>query len=134
MMTLLIGCGGGGSGGTGDGGQAYSAPETLVGGTFTVPAGHFYSIPFNGGLSSNISGNFGANGNIEVFIFDEIQYSNWENGQWEGDFYASGRVSSGSIKVNGLEEGAHTYYLVYSNLFSLFTDKEVTSNVQLTQH
>jgi hypothetical protein len=118
---LLVGCGGGST----------TQLQTLASGTFTVPAGEYNSIEFNGGLFTKVSGSFYANGDIEVFIFDETDYSNWEYGQWQNDIYWSGRKSSGSITVENLEEGAHTYYLVYSNRFSLFTDKVVTTNVQL---
>jgi len=59
---------------------------------------------------------------------DDDALENWQHGATVKTYYSSGRLTVGNIKVR-LGEG--DYNLVFSNLYSTFSIKEVTANVEL---
>lgn len=84
-------------------------------------------------IEPRISGSFNASGgggnDIEAVIADETNYMNWINGHQAQVFWGTqGKQTTGSIDV-GLRPG--TYYLVFSNRFSVFTQKQVFLEVNL---
>jgi hypothetical protein len=95
-------------------------PQHYVFIRFTVPEG-----------GARVVGRFRASGgsgnDIEVYILDEDAFENFRNGHRASTYYNSGRVTVGKINVHLEEEG--TYYLVFSNTFSLFSNKVVNARV-----
>src|SRR5712691_2863606 len=67
---------------------------------------------------------------IEVSLLTEAQFANWENRRAFEATYVSGRVTSGNIAV-ALPTTPGTYFVVFSNRFSIFSNKAVTADVQL---
>jgi hypothetical protein len=93
--------------------------------TFPVPAG---------AVDVSMKGHFAATGglgnDIEVVVVSEDEFVNWRNGHPSKAFYNSGRVTQDTIKLN-LPSDAATYYVVFSNKFSLFTPKAVEADVDV---
>jgi hypothetical protein len=80
-----------------------------------------------------VEGNFtasGGNNDIEVFVLEESQYLNWQNGHKFDATYNSGRVTAGKLKIQ-LPQEAGAYYVVFSNRFSFITNKAVVADVKL---
>jgi hypothetical protein len=80
-----------------------------------------------------VTGTFTASGgqgnDIAAAIADESGYTNWINGHQAQVFWSTqGKETTGSFEVR-LKPG--TYYLVFSNRFSAFTDKYVLLNATL---
>lgn len=80
-----------------------------------------------------VTGNFNASGgagnDIEAVIADEPNYTNWVNGHQAQVLWSTGgKETTGNI-IAKLQPGM--YYLVFSNKFSAFTDKQVFLNVSL---
>ena len=83
--------------------------------------------------NARIEGTFtasGANDDIEVTLLNEAQFANWQNRAKFEAAYESGRVTSGKIAIT-LPSGPGTYFVVFSNRFSLISNKAVTADLQL---
>lgn len=109
--------------------------KTIVKEQFAVGPGRYnvYKIDVNlwllAGKLSGVFNAYGGTGNdIEVFIVDENGYALWQKGNAVFTYYSSGRVSSGSIDVS-LSKGI--YYMVFSNIFSIFSTKTVLADIYL---
>jgi hypothetical protein len=80
-----------------------------------------------------ITGRFraqGGNGNdIEMYVFNPDGFENYINGHSVSTLYNSGRVTVGSIDLY-IPKGT-TYYLVFTNKFSVFANKAITSDIVL---
>jgi hypothetical protein len=108
--------------------------ETIVDSTATLkPLTYSYFkivVPANA-LQVSADGHFSAAGGIgndvEVFIFAEDSFANFQNGHPTPAIYSSLRATQGGINAV-LPSGAGTYYLVLSNKFSIISSK----NVQVT--
>jgi hypothetical protein len=91
----------------------------------------------SGATSVLLHGNFTASGgmgnDIEVFVLPESDFVNWQNGHSAKTFYNSGKVTVGSLNVN-LPADAGTYYLVFSNKFSLLTQKILRVDAAMTYY
>ena len=113
----------------------YNLTESVVSGAFIVEPRTFkpFKITLTPGMSNaRLEGNFtasGARNDIEVTLLSEAQYTNWQNRQKFDAAYVSGRVTSGKIAVTLAAPG--TYYMVFSNRFSIISNKAVTADVQL---
>jgi hypothetical protein len=123
------------SAGGGLGSQQHSL--TIVNGTFSVGALTYSSQEFSvpsGASSASVSGSFTASGgsgnDIEVYIMDSTAYINWQNGHSVSIIYDSGRLTTANFNIP-LAAGT-TYYIVYSNQFSILSSKNVYSAVRLT--
>jgi hypothetical protein len=105
----------------------------IVNGSFTVAAQQYRYWSFHvGRRGSSISGRFRAEGgggnDIEVYVLDADGFENFRNGHTANTYYNSGRVTVGTI--NGrLAEG--DYFLIFSNTFSVVTNKAVTASIEL---
>jgi hypothetical protein len=114
----------------------YNLTEAVVSGAFIVEPRTFkpFKITLAPGMTNaRVEGNFtasGARNDIEVTLLNEAQYANWQNRQRFDAAYVSGRVTSGKIAVT-LPAGPGTYYMVFSNRFSIISNKAVTADVQL---
>lgn len=114
----------------------YNLTETVVSGAFIVEPRTFkpFKITLTPGMTNaRLEGSFtasGARNDIEVTLLNEAQYANWQNRQRFDAAYVSGRVTSAKIAVT-LPAGPGTYYVVFSNRFSIISNKAVTADVQL---
>jgi hypothetical protein len=110
--------------------QRQQGGGSLVADSFSVPAGSakWWSFTVPASSTGRVVGDFRARGgsgnDIEAGITDE----NGANGHAGRFWYHSGKVTTGSIDV---QLGPGTYYLVFNNRFSLFTQKVVYANVNL---
>jgi hypothetical protein len=108
--------------------------ESVVSGSFDVDARSFK--PFKvvvaaGAMNPQIEGTFsatGRNNDIEVLLLEETQFLNWQNRHKFTAAYDSGRVTADKIKMVLPPEPA-TYYMIFSNRFSLISKKAVAAEV-----
>lgn len=108
----------------------------LASGELQVQAGRMRSITFavTSGtmIDARVVGRFGVAGgsgnDIQVFLTDEDNFSKWKNGHPAHALYFSGKRSAGTIDIP--IKAAGTYYLVYSNAFSV-SGKQVNADVDL---
>ena len=118
------------------GGNEPRSPASIVDGSFIVPPRTFRSFAFavtKDMEEPRVEGTFlaeGANDDIEVLLFEESEFLNWQNRNRFAAAYQSGRVTSQKIRVALPAEPA-TYHIVFSNRFSIFSNKGVNANVQL---
>jgi hypothetical protein len=139
-VLAASGCYGGGSGSDLDypakAPITYNLTEAVVSGAFIVEPRTFkpFKITLTPGMTNaRLVGAFSATGarnDIEVTLLTEAQFANWQNRDKFEAAYASGRVTSGKIEVS-LPGGPGTYYVVFSNRFSIISNKGVTADVQL---
>lgn len=104
---------------------------------FTLKAGqgiHYtFKLPPNAS-SVQVEGTFSASGgggnDVEVYLMSEDDFVNWHNNHSINPFYNSGRITQSTLNVN-LPSGTGTYYLVFTNRFSLLTPKAVQTSIRL---
>jgi hypothetical protein len=105
--------------------------KSLTDASFTVsPSGYkYYEFSSSG---SHVSGRFKAQGgsgnDIQVFIFDGDGFENWKNHHSATTYYNSGKVTVGTIDA---QLGSGTYFLVFDNTFSLFSNKAISSDIKI---
>lgn len=111
--------------------------ETITNTAFTVKADGYLYYKFSVAPDATnvwVDGNFSASGgsgnDIEVFLFDQDAFVNWQNNRSARAYYNSGRSTQGKIYA-GLPARAGTYYLVFNNNFSLITPKAVQASATL---
>jgi len=106
--------------------------SNLVNGLLTINGGGYqwyqFTVP-SGASDIQVSGSFTASGgsgnDIRIYILDSTSFVNWKNGHSVGTYYNSGQMTTGTISAT-LPSG-ETYYLVYDNTFSLFSQKNVNT-------
>lgn len=107
--------------------------QNIVDSVIPVGSGAYVSYQFSVPSQASISGDFtafGGSGNdIIVIILDETSYINWINRHQVQTYYNSGQMTTGSITTN---VPAGKYYLIYSNTFSTFTNKNVKTKVSVS--
>lgn len=111
--------------------------QKIATGQITVRAGGY--IPYRITITPEmvdptVTGNFtayGGSGNdILAVIADEKSYTNWINGHETQVLWGTqGKQTTGDIEAKFLQPGE--YYLAFSNRFSVFTDKQVSLEVDL---
>ncbi len=103
---------------------------SLVNETFSVPAGtvKWWRFTVPEGTTCRVEGDFHARGgggnDIEVGITDE----NGANGHAGRFWYQSGKVTTGNMDV---QLGPGTYFVIFSNRFSLFSQKTVSARINI---
>jgi hypothetical protein len=109
--------------------------DPLTPAAFRVRPGEIYFFRFTVQHSGRVVGRFqvtGAQGNdIEAVIADADNFENWKNGHAAHVLYESGVTTTGNINVP--VAGPGTYYLGFSNKFSLFAAKDIGADIQLNQ-
>ena len=75
----------------------------------------------------------GSGNDIEVYLLNQDEYTNWENHHQTPTYYNSGKVTTGEANVV-LPSDAGTYYLVFNNKFSLVSPKAVDENFTMTYY
>jgi hypothetical protein len=102
---------------------------SLVNETFSVSGGaaKWWTFTVPEGTSCRVVGSFRARGgsgnDIDVGITDE----NGANGHRGRFWYSSGKTTTDNIDV---QLGPGTYYIVFNNRFSVFSDKAVAANIR----
>lgn len=95
--------------------------------TFTVPPGKRTVFEIELNSEKTVRGKFSASGgsgdDIECFIMDKENYENQRHNRSADIIWKSGRTTAGKFKLT-LEEG--TYYVIFSNTFSIVSEKVVT--------
>jgi hypothetical protein len=117
--------------------QVYPHQESITNTAFTVKAGQYmyykFAVPPNA-TNVWVDGNFTASGgsgnDVEVYLFDEDAFVNWQNHHSVKVYYNSGRSTENKI-FSRLPSGSGTYYLLFSNAFSLITPKAVQASAML---
>ncbi|HXP71768.1 MAG TPA: hypothetical protein VOA88_21005 [Candidatus Dormibacteraeota bacterium] len=112
--------------------------QKLFSGQLTVMKGGYVQqrIIIDTARMSNvrITGQFTASGgtgnDIQVVIAEESEYTNWINGHPAQALYSTGKITTGSFDVPITQSGI--YYLAFSNKFSVFTDKSLFVESQLS--
>ena len=114
-----------------------SHTQTITPAVFSVKPRGFASYEFtipSGSVGVEVGGEFTATGisssDIEVYVFKDDAFVNWQYGYSPSAYYSSGRVIKGDITAE-LPAGAGTYYVVFNNNFSPRTTKSVQSEVTL---
>ena len=131
IVLALSGCGGSKS-------QIENLPgiDTIIDGSFVVAPRTFkpFEIVVAAGMSNpRIEGTFtasGANNDIEVLLLDEFQFNNWQNRHEFKSAYTSGRVTADKVRVE-LPSEPGKYFLIFSNRFSIFSNKGVVADLRL---
>jgi hypothetical protein len=110
--------------------------SNLVNGAITVKAGSYYNVTFSitsAMANSKVIGSFTASGgsgnDIIALVIDDMSYTNWINGHQVSTLYNSGQLTTANVNVSITTPG--TYHLVFSNTFSTFTSKQVSTSVNL---
>jgi hypothetical protein len=109
----------------------------IVDGLITVGAGSYQAYPFTNtgeaGELAHVRGNFtvssGTENDIIVLIMDNTAFTNWTDGQQVSVYYDSGQLNTDNFNVNLTDAGS--YYLVFSNTFSLLAGKDVQAHVDI---
>jgi hypothetical protein len=147
ILSLLLSCGS--SEISGGGQQNATSPTTaptpmlvpqsqnLVNATITVDAGSYYGVRFsvdtvrmqNAAVVGTFTASGGSGNDIDVFILDDIAFTNWVNGHQVMTLYYPGRLTTERINVSVTSSG--TYHLVFSNKFSIISAKNVSTKVDL---
>ena len=110
--------------------------ETIVNASFVVEPRTYKSFKLVVGPGAGhprLEGTFtasGANNDIEVMVLEESQFRNWENRHNFTAAYESGRVTADTIRLE-LPPSPATYYVVFSNRFSIWSNKGVVADVKL---
>jgi hypothetical protein len=103
----------------------------IVSDKISVEAGHYvyWSFQVPQGQYDLVQGRFPviAGRDVEAYIFDRDGFENFSNGTKAKTWYNSGRVTVDSPNV-ALKPGQ--YYLVFSNKFSLVTNKLVEVDIR----
>jgi len=114
--------------------QTISDPALLVKATGNS---HFKLDVPPGADNVHLRGNFSARGgiddDIEACVFSDEEFMNWQNGQSAEILYRSGKVTAGKFDIT-LPSDSGTYYLVFDNTSSLFTQKTVRLNATLSYY
>lgn len=85
---------------------------------------------FNVVLNGHFAAAGGGGNDVEVVLLDNDGFVNWRNGHQTPTFYNSGKVTQSTVDVQ-LPNDAKTYYLVFSNTFSLVSNKAITAGLTL---
>jgi hypothetical protein len=126
--------------GTGGGGGTLPSTHTvnIVNGLITVNANEYEYYQFyvpSGATNVRVQGSFTASGgsgnDVAVLIMDSTDFINWQNGHQASAYYSSGQLTTSSFDAP-LPSGSGTYYLVYSNTFSIISQKNVNTQANLS--
>ena len=110
--------------------------EPIVNGSFIVEPRSFKPFKVTvapGSVNPRVEGTFtasGANNDIEVMLLEASQFQNWEQRNKFTSAYQSGRVTADKLAVP-LPPQEGTYYVVFSNRFSLISNKAVVADIVL---
>jgi len=108
---------------------------------FTIGAGSYYYVKFTippRSTDVQMEGRFQATGgsgnDVEVIVLNEDEFTNWQNRHSVQTFYNSGRMTVGEVDAHLPSTGTSdstTYYLIFNNAFSVFSNKAVSTDITL---
>ncbi len=111
--------------------------QSVVRGNFVVQNLSYSTVPFTvppGATQVKVKGvfrAFGGSGNdIQVVIASPMEFQNWINGHQAQVFYATGKVTTGTIDVENIPPG--DYILAFNNKFAALSRKQVNAVVTLS--
>lgn len=110
--------------------------EPIVNGSFIVEPRSFKPFKVTvapGSVNPRVEGTFtasGANNDIEMMLLEASQFQNWQNRNKFTVAYQSGRVTADKLAIP-LPPQADTYYVVFSNRFSMISNKAVVADIVL---
>ena len=92
-----------------------------------------FDVPANA-TNVQVEGTFtasgGARNDVELYLLNDDEFVNWQNGHAVNTLYNSGRLTQGTLNTV-LPSGAGTYHLVFNNKFSVFSPKAVKASIRL---
>ena len=101
---------------------------------FAVERASYRYWEFEVSKSARVFGDFRAQGgsgnDIRVYLIDADQFENFKNGRDVPTYYSSGQVTSGEIDLR-LRFGR--YVVIFDNRFPPYTNKNITSSLQLEE-
>lgn len=111
--------------------SVFTTEHPIVNQTFEVPARSYKYFSFGMPGGGNVRGNFqafGGKNDIEVAVFDENGFINFQNGNRASRVYY---YSGGYVTVADMNQylPPGRYYLVFNNRDALLTDKVVTAKI-----
>ncbi len=125
------------SGGPGQSPSWVTRTERLGSSAFTLAPGQYEYVEFTvapGTEDAVVIGHFVASGgggnDVKVYVLTGDGFVNWTNHHAFREYYDSGQTTTGSLDVGPLPAGH--YYLVYSNRFSVISNKAVESSIRLS--
>ena len=105
--------------------------------SIAIPAGSYSFVAFKvtpGLLAPKVRGVVAAHGgggnDIQVWVLDAGQFAAFQAHHLASAYFESDRISSTTVAVGPLPPG--DYDVVFSNVFSLFTAKQVSNRLRLT--
>ncbi len=112
--------------------------ETIINETITIKPTKASQVPFSVDttrmLNVQCTGTFVASGgtpkDVDVYIMNDSQYTNWINGHKAAGVYVSGRVNSANFAVPITT--SDTYHLIFSNDFSIVSARTVSTKAYLS--
>lgn len=111
-----------------------ATPTFICKGSWRVPAANFIYFPFQTVGPVMVAGNYQASGgsgnDIQVLIGPRDQVLNALNGHGGTVNFDSGKLTSGTIKLQ--LETAGDYLIAFNNTFSPVSEKIVAANVRFT--
>jgi len=134
LLLLLTACGDSLTGPTwGPESRPFSAVTPIDAGDFFAVRFPISNGDFERGRNFVLSGNFeviaGGSRDINAYVVDEIGYKNFYNGNNFRSFFSSTKVTTDRFSIR--LSRADTYYVLFSNRFSIFIDKRVDLNIEL---
>jgi len=111
------------------------APVPLGQHEIVVPPAHYSYTRFEVPTSNQywVAGHFEATGgsgnDIEVLLMDADSFANFQNHHTYSAYYTSPKQTAGALNVGTLPAG--TYYLVFNNSYSLFSNKVIENTIRL---
>ncbi len=127
------------SNGGGNGTDLFQTTHTtnIVNGLATVNSNSYETYTFtipSGASNIQVSGSFTASGgsgnDIKVLILAQSDFTNWKNGHSAQCYYQSGQTTTGTISASLPTSG--TYVLVFDNTFSVFSQKNVNTQADVS--
>jgi len=125
------------NGGGGNGFLPTTHNVNIVNGLVTVNSNGYEDYTFtvpSGASNIQISGSFTASGgsgnDIKVLVLTQSDFVNWANGHSSQCYYQSGQETTGTISASLPASG--TYVLVYDNTFSILSQKNVNTQVNVS--
>ena len=105
--------------------------------SIAIPAGSYSFVAFKvtpGLLAPKVQGTVAAHGgggnDIQIWVLDASQFAAFQAHHLARAYFESDRISSTTVAVGPLPPG--DYDVVFSNVFSLFTAKQVSNRLRLT--
>lgn len=111
--------------------------QPLFSGEIVVAAAQYryqtFTVTTTAMVNPRVVGSFHASGgmgnDIQVVLAEKSEFENWANGHKARVLYSTEKETSGHMNVPITQPG--TYYLAFSNTFSLLTQKHVDADIEL---